>query len=75
MAASDVVWGGVILVGAAIEAYALFNKRKDDTLSEVTRRAFRVHTRTGAVAFGALWVSFSGWFLGHILWGWDFPGF
>lgn len=70
-----VVWGGIILTGAAVEAYALINKRGGDTLSETTRRAFRVHTRAGALTFGALWVSFSTWFLGHILFGWPFPGF
>jgi hypothetical protein len=68
------VWSGIILAGAAYEAYALVNKRNGDTLSETTRRAFRVRTRTGAVVFGVLWTSFSGWFLGHILWGWPFPG-
>lgn len=75
MAASDVVWGGVILTGAAIEAYALLNKREHDTLSEVTRRAFRVRNKPGAITFGVLWATFSVWFGGHIIWGWDFPGF
>lgn len=72
---ANIVWGGIILAGAAVEAYALLNKRSGDTLSEVTRRAFRVRTKPGAVAFGVLWTSFSAWFLGHILWGWPFPGF
>ena len=75
METADIVWGGIILTGVAIEAYALLNKRDSDTLSEVTRRAFRVHSKPGAVVFGALWVSFAVWFGGHILWGWDFPGF
>jgi hypothetical protein len=75
MAASDWVWSGIIVAGAAVEAYALANKRDGDTLSEVTRRAFRVRTKPGAIAFGTVWVSFSTWFLGHILWGWPFPGF
>ncbi len=69
------MWGGLLLAGAAVEAYALIAKREGDTLSETTRRAFRVETKRGAVAFGVLWTSFSGWFLGHILWGWPFPGF
>jgi hypothetical protein len=75
MAASDYVWGGIIAVGAAYETYALITKKPGDTLSETTRKAFAVHTRRGAVVFGGLWGSFSVWFLGHILWGWPFPGF
>ncbi len=69
------VWGGLFLAGAAVEAWALLNKRSGDTLSETTRRAFRVRTPAGALAFGVLWSSFSVWFGGHILFGWPFPGF
>lgn len=69
----DIVWGALIAAGAAYEAYALANGRSGDTLSETTRKAFRVRTRAGALVFGSLWVSFSAWFLGHILWGWPFP--
>lgn len=75
MSESDTVWAALILAGAAYEAYALVDKRKGNTLSEATRSLFRVHTRGGAVLFGALWLSFSCWFFGHILWGWPFPGF
>lgn len=72
---ANIVWGGIILVGTAVEAYALMSKRSGDTLSESTRRAFRVRTKPGAVIFGVLWTSFSVWFLLHILWGVPFPGF
>lgn len=75
MDSSDVVWGALILAGAAFEAYALRNGRDGDTLSERTRVWFRVRTRAGRLAFGILWVAFSVWFGGHILYGWDFPGF
>lgn len=70
---SDVIWAALIVGGAAFEAYALTNGRDGDTLSEKTRRVFQVRTRTGKAAFAILWVSFSTWFLGHILYGWDFP--
>lgn len=71
---ADLIWAGLILAGAAFEGYALRNGKDGDTLSEVTRKTFRVKTsRTGRVAFGVSWVSFSAWFLGHILWGWPFP--
>jgi hypothetical protein len=74
MTIADIAWGGLLLAGAGYETYALITKRPGDTFSETTRRAFRVRTRPGALAFGTLWVSFSTWFLGHILWGWPFPG-
>jgi hypothetical protein len=63
----DFVWGGLILAGAAFEVYALKNARAGDTLSESTRRWFRVHTKAGAAAFIIAWASFSVWFGWHIL--------
>lgn len=76
MSHSDIIWAALILAGAAFEGYALRNGRKGDTLSETTRSVFRVATsRVGRLAFGVSWSAFSVWFLGHILWGWDFPGF
>jgi hypothetical protein len=68
----DAVWGGLIAVGVAFEAYTLRNKRGGDTLSETTRRAFRVHTKTGKIVFATAWGGFAVWYLGHILYGWDF---
>lgn len=75
MASADWVWAGIIAAGVAFETYALKNGRDGDTLSEVTRSAFRVRTRAGAILFGVAWTSFSAWYLGHVIWGWDFPGF
>lgn len=75
MSSADLVWGGLLLAGGAYEAYALFTKKPGDTLSETTRKAFRVDTARGKIAFGAVWVSFSAWYLVHILWGVPFPGF
>lgn len=66
---ADFIWGGLLLAGAAVEAWALHTARSGDTLSETTRRAFRVNTRTGRIVFGAAWVGFSAWFLTHILGG------
>ncbi|MFD8233984.1 hypothetical protein ACFV20_19150 [Streptomyces sp. NPDC059696] len=63
----DAVWGGLILAGAAFEVYALRNAREGDTLSESTRRWFRVHTKAGKVLFVVGWVGFSVWFLDHIV--------
>lgn len=74
MSPADYVWGGLIAAGGVYEAVALVNKRPGDTLSETTRKAFRVHTPAGKAAFGTLWISFATWFTGHILWGWPFPG-
>jgi hypothetical protein len=73
MNTSDTVWAALIVTGAAFEAYALKNGQDGDTLSEKVRKAFRVRTPSGKLVFGLTWVAFSAWFLGHILWGWDFP--
>ena len=67
MNAGDLVWGGLITAGAAFEVYALRNARQGDTLSESTRRWFRVHTKAGAVTFAVAWLGFSGWYLWHII--------
>lgn len=72
---SDWIWASLILAGAAFEAYTLKNGREGDTLSETTRRAFRVRTKAGKIIFTAAWGGFATWYLGHILWGWHFPGF
>lgn len=67
MDAADAVWGGLLLAGAAFEAYALRNGRQGDTLSEKTRSWFRVKTKTGKVAFVVVWVGFAAWYLVHIV--------
>jgi hypothetical protein len=67
MEESDFIWGGVFLVGAAVEVWALKNSIPGDTLSERTRKWFRVDTRTGKVVFTLGWLSFSAWFLNHVL--------
>lgn len=73
MDTADIIWGGLILAGAGFEAYALRNGRDGDTISEATRRLFRVRTRAGKIVFASAWIGFASWYLGHILWGWDFP--
>lgn len=67
METADFVWGGLLLAGAAFEAYALRNGRSGDTLSETTRRTFRVRTPVGRAAFGLAWTGFAVWYLFHIL--------
>ena len=64
---ADLVWGGLLVAGAAFEVYALANGRAGDTLSERTRTWFHVRTQTGAVVFGIGWCAFASWFLVHIL--------
>lgn len=66
---SDVVWGALFAAGFGYEAYAIFNKRHGDTLSERTRAWFRTRTKPGRLAFTITWVAFSTWFLAHILGG------
>lgn len=67
MTPADAVWGGLLLAGAAVEAFALVSKRDGDTLSERTRSWFRVNTRAGRIVFAAGWSAFAVWFLVHIL--------
>lgn len=74
MSTPDFIWGGIITAGAAYEIYALANRKRGDTLSETTRKAFRIHTsKAGRIAFGTSWAAFAVWFWGHILYGWPFP--
>ncbi|MFD1657012.1 hypothetical protein ACFSL4_01860 [Streptomyces caeni] len=67
MTAADVVWGGLLAVGAGVEVWALRNSRPGDTLSERVRAWFRVRTRPGAAVFAVAWTAFAAWFLVHIL--------
>jgi hypothetical protein len=69
----DYVWGGLIAVGVAFEAYTLRNKRDQDTLSETTRRWFQVRTKPGKIVFGSAWAAFAVWYWGHVIYGWPFP--
>lgn len=66
MTEADWIWAGLILAGAAFEAYALANGRPGDTLSESVRRWFRVRTSPGRLVFTVAWIAFTGWFLVHI---------
>lgn len=69
---ADYVWGGLIAAGATYEAYALFNTRKEDTLSELTRATFRTRSsKAGRYSFLVAWTVFATWFTGHIMdWWW-----
>lgn len=67
MDTADIIWGGLILAGAGFEAYALRNGRDGDTISEATRRLFRVRTRAGKIVFASAWIGFASWYLVHIV--------
>ncbi|MBA4865899.1 hypothetical protein H1V43_32055 [Streptomyces sp. PSKA54] len=69
MTAADWIWGGLLVAGAGVEAWALRNGRSGDTLSERTRSWFRVRTPAGRVTFAVVWVAFASWFLVHIVGG------
>lgn len=74
MTIPDYVWGGLFLAGAAYEAFALADRWDGDTLSETTRRLFRVrNSRVGRWVFGIGWAAFSVWFWAHILFDTPFP--
>lgn len=65
----DIAWGGILLVGAAYETYALLTHKDGDTLSERTRSWFRTRTKPGKIVFAGSWIGFSAWFLFHIIGG------
>lgn len=67
MSKADIAWAAIIGGGLAYEAYTLRTRRSADTLSETTRRWFRVHKSPGRAAFLVAWGSFSAWFAWHIL--------
>lgn len=67
METSDVLWGGLLAAGAALEVWALRNGRPGDTLSERTRAWFRVRTPAGRIVFAVAWVGFASWYLVHVL--------
>ena len=60
------IWFGLVLLGAAFEGYALASGRSGDTLSETTRRWFRVREPVGRAVFTVAWLAFTVWFLIHI---------
>lgn len=66
---ANYVWGTLGALGFAYEAYTILNGKSGDTLSERTRSWFRTRTTPGKFIFTACWVSFSTWFLIHILGG------
>jgi len=62
----DVIWGALLVGGAAYEAYAISNRIDGDTLSERLRVWLRTRTRTGRAAFLTAWLALAVWFLLHI---------
>lgn len=69
LSSADLVWAGLLTVGAAFEVYAIKNKQRGDTLSEATRRWFQVQSPAGRWVFRLTWLAFATWFWLHILGG------
>lgn len=63
------LWIGWIAAFVVIEAAAVFNDKKEDTLSEHLRRWFSVNTRPGRTVFLIMFGAFVAWFGLHILTG------
>lgn len=61
-----ILWVAWILSFVAIEAVAVFNDKRDDTLSEHFRRWFRVDTGAGRVVWLVVSGVFMAWFVVHI---------
>lgn len=63
----DRVWGGIIGLWLAYEAYALSNGREGYTWSERTRHHGRTDHPLGAAVFTVGWAGFAAWFWAHIV--------
>ncbi|MGA5411580.1 hypothetical protein ACPCSC_30535 [Streptomyces lavendulocolor] len=65
---SAFLWGAWALFFAVYEAIALANKKDDDTLSENTRKLFRIRSsKAGRAIFTVILGGGAAWFLLHIL--------
>lgn len=65
---SWLIWTLWVTSFAVYEGLTLANAKKGDTLSENTRKLFRIRTnKIGRAAFTVGWTGFSAWFLLHIL--------
>jgi hypothetical protein len=62
----DVIWGALLLAGAAYELFAIRNRLDGDTLSERLREWLRTRTRTGRAVFLTAWLALALWFPLHI---------
>lgn len=61
------VWGALLVVGAAYEAYGVLGDVEGDTLSEVTRAVFHTSHPVGKTVFVAGWGWLTVWFVPHIV--------
>jgi hypothetical protein len=65
---SAFLWGAWALFFAIYEAIALVNRKDDDTLSENTRKLFRIRSsKVGRAVFTGILGGGAAWFLLHIL--------
>lgn len=67
MTKADAVWLTILAGGLGYEAWTLYSRDVESTLSETTRRTFRVRTKPGRVLFAVSWSGFALWFLFHIV--------
>jgi hypothetical protein len=66
--ASPILWSAWAAFFVIYETIALANRKDDDTLSENTRRLFRIRTsKVGRAVFTVILGGGAGWFLLHIL--------
>ncbi|MEU9355009.1 hypothetical protein AB0D65_29440 [Streptomyces griseoloalbus] len=65
---SALLWGAWALFFVIYETVALANKKDDDTLSENTRKLFRIRSsKAGRAVFTVILGGGAAWFLLHIL--------
>lgn len=65
----NLVWGVLLGLCGAYEAYGVYKADTGLTLSERIRAWFRVSTTTGKAVFVVAWLALTAWFIPHILLG------
>jgi hypothetical protein len=60
-------WLGLGVAATVTETLAISRRDWAGTLSENIQRLFHIDKPKGKLVFAILWLSFAGWFFGHIL--------
>lgn len=63
----EISWATVALLGVALEYWALQDRSREATLSELLRRIYRVEKLAGKAIFCLSFGAFASWFVPHII--------
>lgn len=68
MERTDLVWGGILLAAAGLQAREL-RRGGRGAFCNLVRRVFATESTAGRVAFLAVWAGFAGWYASHVIGG------